>query len=46
MYKLLYNISFAELKREWLLLLIINFCIAPIEMLANYKIESLSLIHI
>ena len=40
MYKLLYNISFAELKRKWLLLLIINFCITPIEMLANYKIES------
>lgn len=40
MYKLSYNISFAEWKRKWLLLLIINFCITPIEMLANYKIES------
>lgn len=40
MYKLSYNISFAKWKRKWLLLLIINFCITPIEMLANYKIES------
>lgn len=40
MYKPLHNTSLSAWKRKRLLFLIISMCIAPVKMLANYKIES------